>query len=226
MQAGVERLAQFQIDSINVVTRAHFMPLFSRLGAYDVSLLARAAHRPPRRLFEYWGHAASLIDVTLQPLLRFRMQDGYRDVWSGVERVARENPDLVDFVREEVAARGPISARELEVDEVRDRSNWGWNWSSVKTVLEWLFYCGEVTSARRNSPVRAGLRPARAGAAAGGARPAHADTGRVGDRPGPAGRPGAGRGQRVLPAGLLPDPTGDDAGRRSPRWWRPVSCCR
>ncbi|HWJ54343.1 MAG TPA: crosslink repair DNA glycosylase YcaQ family protein [Propionibacteriaceae bacterium] len=151
VQASIERLAQFQIDSINVVTRAHFMPLFSRLGPYDVSLLDRAAHAPPRRLFEYWGHAASLIDVTLQPLLRFRMQDGYRDVWSGVERVARENPALVDFVRDEVAARGPVSARELEVAEERDRSNWGWNWSSVKTVLEWLFYCGEVTSARRNT---------------------------------------------------------------------------
>jgi uncharacterized protein YcaQ len=151
LQANVERLAQFQIDSINVVTRAHFLPLFSRLGPYDVSLLDRAASSPPRRLFEYWGHAASLIDVNLQPLLRFRMQDGYRDVWSGVERVARNNPALVDFVRDEVAARGPISARDLEIVEVRDRSNWGWNWSSVKTVLEWLFYCGEVTSARRNA---------------------------------------------------------------------------
>ena len=151
VQASVERLAQFQIDSINVVTRAHFMPLFSRLGRYDVSLLDRAAHQPPRRLFEYWGHAASLIDVTMQPLLRFRMQGGYRDVWSGVERVARNNPALVNLVRDEVAARGPVSARELEVAEKRDRSNWGWNWSSVKTVLEWLFYCGEVTSARRNS---------------------------------------------------------------------------
>ena len=151
LQACVERLGQFQIDSINVVTRAHFLPLFSRLGRYDVSLLDRAAHQPPRRLFEYWGHAASLIDVTMQPLLRFRMQDGYRDVWSGVERVARNNPALVNLVRNEVAARGPVSARELEVAEERDRSNWGWNWSSVKTVLEWLFYCGEVTSARRNS---------------------------------------------------------------------------
>ena len=150
LQAVVGRLAQFQIDSINVVARAHFMPLFSRLGPYEPGLLERAAHRPPRRLFEYWGHAASLIDVTLQPLLRFRMQAGYRDVWAGVERVARENPALVDFVRNAVAARGPVSARELEVEEVRDRSNWGWNWSSVKTVLEWLFYCGEVTSVRRN----------------------------------------------------------------------------
>jgi len=151
VQATISRLGQFQIDSINVVTRAHFLPLFSRLGAYDPGLLIRAAHRPPRRLFEYWGHAASLIDVNLQPLLRFRMQEGFRDVWSGVERVARANPQLVDFVRAEIRARGPISARELEVEEVRDRSNWGWNWSGVKTVLEWLFYCGDVTSAWRNA---------------------------------------------------------------------------
>jgi uncharacterized protein len=151
VQAVTSRLGQFQVDSINVVTRAHFMPLFSRLGQYDPGLLERAAYRPPRRLFEYWGHAASLIDVSLQPLLRFRMQAGFRDVWTGVERVARENPDLVRFVRDEVAARGPISARDLEVVEERDRSNWGWNWSRVKTVLEWLFYVGEVASAHRNS---------------------------------------------------------------------------
>ena len=92
VQAMTARLGQFQIDSINVVTRAQFMPLFSRLGPYDPGLLERAAHRPPRRLFEYWGHAASLIDVNLQPLLRFRMQAGFRDVWAGVERVARANP--------------------------------------------------------------------------------------------------------------------------------------
>jgi uncharacterized protein YcaQ len=151
VQVVMSRLAQFQIDSINVVTRAHFMPLFSRLGPYDPALLERAAYQAPRRLFEYWGHAASLIDVSLQPLLRFRMEPGFRDVWAGVERVALENADLIPFVHEKVAARGPISARELEVVEERDRSNWGWNWSRVKTVLEWLFYVGEVTSAYRNS---------------------------------------------------------------------------
>jgi len=151
VQAVAIRLAQFQIDSIHVVTRAHFMPLFSRLGPYDAAPLERAAHQPPRRLFEYWGHAASLIDISLQPLLRFRMQPGFRDVWAGVERVAQQNADLIPFIREEVAARGPISARELEIAEQRDRSNWGWNWSRVKTVLEWLFYVGEVTSAYRNS---------------------------------------------------------------------------
>jgi uncharacterized protein YcaQ len=151
VQAAVTRLGQFQIDSVNVVTRAHYMPLFSRLGPYDTGLLDRAAHQPPRRLFEYWGHAASLIDVSLQPMLRFRMQAGYRDVWGRVERLAQQQPGLVQLVRDEVAARGPLSARQLEREEERDRSHWGWNWSSVKTVLEWLFYCGEVTSARRNA---------------------------------------------------------------------------
>lgn len=151
IQAVTNRLAQFQIDSINVVSRAQFMPLFSRLGPYDPALLERAVYQSPRRLFEYWGHAASLIDISLQPLLRFRMQPGFRDVWTGVERVAQQNADLIPFVRDEVAARGPISARDLEIAEQRDRSNWGWNWSRVKTVLEWLFYVGEVTSAYRNA---------------------------------------------------------------------------
>ena len=148
--ALTRRLGQLQIDSINVVTRAQFVPTFSRLGPYDPALVERAAFRAPRRLFEYWGHAASLLDVELEPLLRFRMREGAH-AWGGVDQVARANPELVDRVRAEVAERGPISARQLEVEEVRRRDQWGWNWSAVKTVLEWLFYLGEVSSAYRNS---------------------------------------------------------------------------
>ena len=65
---------RFQIDSINVAVRAQYMPLFARLGPYDRSLLDAAAGTAQRRLFEYWGHAASLIDVDLQPALRMRMR--------------------------------------------------------------------------------------------------------------------------------------------------------
>jgi len=151
--ALTHRLGQFQIDSINVVTRAHFVPTFSRLGPYDPALLERAAFRAPRRLFEYWGHAASLLDVDLEPLLRFRMREGAH-AWGGVDAVARANPELVALVRAEIADRGPLSARQLEVErgqDARERDHWGWNWSAVKTVLEWLFYVGEVSSARRNS---------------------------------------------------------------------------
>ncbi len=152
VQSVINRVAQFQVDSINVVTRAHYLPLFSRLGGYDPALLDRAAHRAPRRLFEYWGHAASLIDVTLQPCLRFRMAAAAEHAWQSMVRIQRERPEIVDHVRAEVAAHGPISARQLEfVEEVRDRSDWGWNWSAVKTALEWVFFTGEVTSAFRNS---------------------------------------------------------------------------
>ena len=150
---AARRLGQLQIDSINVVTRAHFVPVFSRLGPYDPGLVERAAFQGPRRLFEYWGHAASLLDVELQPLLRFRMNEGAHS-WGGVDQVARANPQLVELVRREVADRGPLSARQLEAahgEAARERDRWGWNWSAVKTVLEWLFYLGEVTSARRNS---------------------------------------------------------------------------
>ncbi|TDT33746.1 hypothetical protein CLV29_1375 [Naumannella halotolerans] len=152
LQAVISQLGQFQIDSINIVTRAHFMPLYSRLGAYDPALLERAAHRPPRRLFEFWGHAASLIDITLQPALRWRMERAAEEAWAGKVRIQRERPDLVARVRREVEqARRPITARQIESEEEHRRDHWGWNWSETKTALEWLFDAGAITSAYRNS---------------------------------------------------------------------------
>lgn len=145
-----ERLGLFQIDSINVLTRAHYMPLFSRVGAYDPEILHRMFGRAPRRMFEYWAHEASLVRSELYPYLRFRMRDGAR-MWGSMERIANERPTLVDWVLAEVGERGPLTAREIEHDAARTRDHWGWNWSAVKTALEYLFYRGEVTSARRNS---------------------------------------------------------------------------
>ncbi|MDN5724402.1 MAG: winged helix DNA-binding domain-containing protein [Propionibacteriales bacterium] len=151
VQRVINTVAQFQIDSINVVTRAQFMPLFSRLGPYDPALLERAAHRAPRRLFEFWGHAASLIDVRLQPELRWRMAAAESEAWAGIVRVRDEHPALVERVLAEVASRGPVTARQIEHDEQIVRDSWGWNWSAVKTALEWLLASGQITSASRNS---------------------------------------------------------------------------
>ena len=149
------RLGFFQIDSVNVFARAHYLPLYSRLGPYDPTLLDQAFNRAPRRLFEYWAHEASLVRVDLQPALRHRMARAATKAWGGPLRVARERPDLLARVRAEVGDRGPVTARELdaalELQERRDRSDWGWNWSIVKQALEFLFYAGEVTSAGRNS---------------------------------------------------------------------------
>lgn len=152
VQAELDRLALFQIDSVNVVKRAHYLPLFSRLGAYDPALLDRTYSSPPRRAFEYWGHAASLIDVTLQPALRHRMQGAADEAWGSMVRVQREQPGLVERVYAEIAASpAGLTAREIEHDEVVDRSYWGWNWSAVKAALEWLFWSGRVTSAGRTA---------------------------------------------------------------------------
>lgn len=145
----IERLGFFQIDSVNVLARAQYMPLFSRLGAYDVEILHRAAGRAPRRLFEYWAHEAAFVDVGLWQALQFRMESGAR-MWGGMLRIAQEKPEFVEWVLDEVRANGPLTAREIEHDVPRERDNWGWNWSEVKAALEYLFYKGRVTSARRN----------------------------------------------------------------------------
>jgi len=150
VQGVLDRVAQFQIDSVNVAVRAHYMPLFARLGPYDRTLLERAGNTAPRRVFEFWGHAASLIDVNLQPALRFRMAGHADDPWPAMARILAEQPGLLPKVLDQVAERGPLTAREIEHEQERTPGGW-WNWSDVKSALEWLFYTGELTSAGRNS---------------------------------------------------------------------------
>jgi hypothetical protein len=143
----LDRLNVLQVDSVNVVVRAHYMPAFSRLGGYPTAALDRLADRAPRRLFEYWGHEASLLPVRLHPHLRWRMALGHQ--W-GVGEWARERPEFLRWVLDEVRDKGPLTAREIEHDVPRRKDHWGWNWSEVKRALECLFWEGRVTAARRN----------------------------------------------------------------------------
>ncbi len=142
-------MAQLQIDSVNVAVRAHALPIFSRLGPYGLDLLERAAGRSPRRLFEYWGHAASLIDVGLQPALRHRMVAQAARPWRDVQRIRADHPGLFDEVLALVERAGPVTARQVEHPDSRTAGSW-WNWSDAKYVLEWLFATGEVTVSGRN----------------------------------------------------------------------------
>ncbi|MEU4241545.1 crosslink repair DNA glycosylase YcaQ family protein [Actinoplanes sp. NPDC026619] len=147
----LRRLHLIQMDSVNVLQRAHFMPLYSRLGPYPAELLERAAYRKPRELFEFWGHEASLITTDLQPLFRWRMAKAADLAWGSMTRIGREQPELVAWVLDEVRDRGPITAAEIEHDAPRRKDHWGWNWSVVKQALEWLFYSGQVTAAERTT---------------------------------------------------------------------------
>lgn len=149
----LDRVGLFQIDSVNVLVRSHYLPLYSRLGGYSPGVLEQAAYQRPRRLFEYWAHEASLLPVELQPLLRWRMAQAADKAWGGMRRIAAEKPELVAEVRATIAERGPMTAGEIEAGSgaKAPRSGPWWDWRDSKLALEYLFWAGEVsTSDRRN----------------------------------------------------------------------------
>jgi len=146
----LDRLGLLQIDSVNVLVRSHYLPLFSRLGAYDATHLDTAAYAGPQRtLFEYWGHEASLLPVALHPLLRWRMARAEQGLglYRTLAQLGRRRRAYVQAVLAEVAERGPLTASELSSGG-RGRGSW-WGWSEGKTALEWLFWSGQVTTAAR-----------------------------------------------------------------------------
>ncbi len=149
----VGRLGVLQLDSVNVFLRAHYMPVFSRLGPYDRERLDRiAGHgtgRLDRRLFEYWAHEASLLPLERQPLLRWRMADVDREAWGSISRIAREQPELVAETLALVAQQGPIRARDTGAVRPPPRPGHMWNWHEGKVALEHLFFTGRVSAARR-----------------------------------------------------------------------------
>jgi hypothetical protein len=152
MQRCIERLGLLQIDSVNVLARAHYLPLFSRLGNYSQALLDRAAwgRKSQRRLFEFWAHEASLLPIDTYPLLRWRMQREASNDGNGkgkFHRFRKEKKAFIDEVRREIADRGPLAASDLS-NGGKSRGAW-WGWSDGKYAVEWLFSAGEVTTATR-----------------------------------------------------------------------------
>jgi uncharacterized protein YcaQ len=148
----IERLGVVQIDSVNVLARAHTLPAFSRLGCYRTSDLDALAYGPRRALFEYWGHEASLLPVALQPLLRWRMRRAAlgEGIYRELARFAQAHQALIGEVRHELQDRGPLAARELSqaAAATGGRGGW-WGWSDAKRALEWLFWTGAVSTASR-----------------------------------------------------------------------------
>jgi uncharacterized protein YcaQ len=138
----VDRLGLVQLDSVQVLVRSHYLPVFSRLGPYDRGHLDRLAYRD-RVLFEYWGHEASLLPVRLHPLLRWRMA---RPAWPAVAALLRARPDAAEAVLRRIDAEGPLTASDVGGDP--RQGSW-WGWGPTKHVLEWLFRTGRLTAADR-----------------------------------------------------------------------------
>ncbi len=150
LAAVVTRLGCVQIDSVNVLVRSHYLPFYSRLGAYDVALLDDLLYGRRRTFAEYWAHEASIVAVERWPLLRWRMLRARAGVglWRNVARVNAEHPDLVQSVLARIGAEGPLAASDFE--DARSFGSW-WGWSETKRALEFLFWSGALTTRRRRA---------------------------------------------------------------------------
>lgn len=147
----IERLGVLQIDSVNALVRSHYLPLFSRLGHYPRDLLDQAAWSQGRRrtLFEYWGHEASLLPLSMYPLMRWRMDRASRGegIYQQLARFGHERQDVIRRVLASVREQGALGAGSLSTRQ--ERAGPWWDWSAEKHALEWLFAAGEVTVAGR-----------------------------------------------------------------------------
>ena len=144
------RTGLVQIDSVNVLVRAHYMPLFSRIGPYEPALLEDAAYGPRSRraLFEYWGHEASLLPVALYPLMRWRMRRAEKGegIYNRLATLARERTRFVQELLRTIERDGALAASDFEGGA--GKGSW-WGWSDAKLALEFLFWAGRLTTAYR-----------------------------------------------------------------------------
>ena len=144
-----DRVKVVQLDSVNVAVRTHYMPAFSRLGPYPRERFDAYAYGR-RRLFEAWGHVASLLPVEHYPLLRHRMETARS---RSIRSFGRERRAYVEEIRREVAERGPLAVSDLR-DQGRNRSRPWWGRSDGKLALEWLFATGRLAASRRGNFTR------------------------------------------------------------------------
>ena len=147
VRRAVRTMGILQIDSVNVVERAHQLTLFSRLGPYDSDLLWRALEE--RHLFEYWARMASFSPIEDFPLFRHRMERHAKKTGDWTKALNARAPGYVESVYTQVAERGPLTVADL--DEPGERAGPWWGWADGKIALERLFASGRVAVAfRRN----------------------------------------------------------------------------
>ena len=148
----VNQINLLQIDSVNVLVRSHYLPVFSRLGHYDHATLdARTFSNKKRTMFECWSHEASLVPLDLHPLMRWRMNRalGGNGTYGSMNRFARDERDYVKSVFDFVKRNGPTAVSDFP-DSGKGEGGW-WGWSKGKMAFETLFDQGLITTAARPS---------------------------------------------------------------------------
>lgn len=142
----INRVGVLQLDSVNVVQRSHYFPMWSRLGPYPLDSLDTFTARSGE-MFEYWGHVASLLPVELYPLLRWRMdaiEPGPR-----TQGIMDDHPEYIAAVYEEIAENGPLTVSDLSDPGARTGPWWGHG--KGKIALDWLFSKGRITAYRNGN---------------------------------------------------------------------------
>jgi uncharacterized protein len=150
LRSMIEALGVLQIDSVNVLARAHLLPAFARLGCYEPADLHHLAYAGRQRvLFEYWAHEASYLPIALHPFFRWRMRRAAagRGIYRGLAEFGRNKRVLIERTLREIADRGALAAGEFSAGD-KGSGGW-WGWSETKHAVEWLFWAGEVTTATR-----------------------------------------------------------------------------
>ncbi|WP_396932200.1 winged helix-turn-helix domain-containing protein [Mycolicibacterium sp.] len=150
----ISRIQVLQLDSVSVAVRAHYAPVFSRLGPYDRDVLDSAAWshsaRAPRLLVEYWAHEAALMAVEDWPLMRWRMREYTHGRWG--KEIVKKNPQLAENILAAVDELGPSTAGQIEAhlegERARRKGPW-WDRSDTKWVAEALWSSGALTTATR-----------------------------------------------------------------------------
>ncbi|AWB89777.1 hypothetical protein C2138_09750 [Salinibacterium hongtaonis] len=145
----IDRIGLVQLDSVNVFERSHYLPLYSRLGAYDKKILDRITFTGGGTHIEYWAHEAAIIPVESWPLMRWRMERLRAKDLSSPHGWARSNPQMLEWLLAEIAEKGPLPASQIEHDANKRTGPW-WGWSDVKHGLEYLFRWGDLVSGGRS----------------------------------------------------------------------------
>ena len=142
-------MATLQIDSVNVFARSHYMPLFSRLGAYDTALLDRLLFSRRPSYVEFWAHVAAFIPADDWGLFRFRMDDHRAKHAEKADAWMATHSEIVEWVRAELASRGPLRPAQIEHDAAGGQRGPWWGWNDIKLALEYLWLVGDVAIAGR-----------------------------------------------------------------------------
>jgi uncharacterized protein YcaQ len=149
LNGALARMGTLQIDSVNVFARSHYMPHFSRVGAYDTATLDRLLFARRAPYVEYWAHVAAFIPASDWNLFDFRMR-AMREKYGGTPGGWFDtNREIVEWVRAELADRGPLRPAQIEHDAKQGARGPWWDWDVVKHALEHLWLFGEVAIAGR-----------------------------------------------------------------------------